>query len=165
MRTTTKLIFAFLLFGCTNQTDATPIPVSVTQPPSTTSQPPETTTTTTTTVAPPPTTLVPLGSRCEELAPIALAAGWPQELLVDVLDEAYQESRCLNVIDGHPNFNGYDRGPMQINKVWLDEITAKYGSWEYVNDPLHNFMWAWEMYRWFDHHRGCGFEPWSRKCG
>jgi len=124
-------------------------------------------TTTTTTVAPTTTTtttLVPVGSKCEELAPIAVAAGWPQELLVDVLDEAWSESRCLNIIKGHPRWNGHDSGPLQINKVWLDEIQNKYGDWRYINDPYYNFAWAWEMYIWFDANRGCGFQPWSRKC-
>lgn len=129
-------------------------------------QPTTTVITTTTTEAPvtTTTTLVPPGSKCEELAPIALAAGWPQDLLVDVLDEAWNESRCLNIIKGDPRWNGYDSGPLQINEVWNNEIEDKYGSWTYVNDPYHNFAWAWEMYKWFDEHRGCGFIPWSRPC-
>jgi len=137
---------------------------TTTTPQTTVVQP--TTTTTTTTEAPvtTTTTLVPPGSKCEELAPIALAAGWPQELLIDVLDEAWNESRCLNIIEGHPRWNGHDSGPLQINQVWHDEINDKYGSWTYVNDPYYNFAWAWEMYIWHDIHRGCGFEPWTRTC-
>ena len=123
--------------------------------PETTTTIPETTTT---------TTLVPVGSKCEELAPIALQAGWPQELLVDVLEEAWSESRCLNIIPGHPNWNGHDYGPLQINQVWSNEVEDFFGSWDMVQDPLVNFTWAWEMYRWFDDHKGCGFIPWSRKC-
>lgn len=123
--------------------------------PETTTTIPETTTT---------TTLVPVGSKCEELAPIALQAGWPQELLVDVLEEAWSESRCLNIIPGHPNWNGSDYGPLQINRVWSNEVEDFFGSWDMIQDPLVNFTWAWEMYRWFDDHKGCGFIPWTRKC-
>lgn len=170
MRKLTLTIAAAVLVGCSGQVSTQEaIPTTQAQVPTTTSTEPPivttTSTTTTTTVAPAPTTtLVPLGSKCEELAPIAVAAGWPQELLVDVLDEAWNESRCLNIIEGHPKWNGHDSGPLQINQVWHDEIQAKYGDWRYVNDPYHNFAWAWEMYIWFDHHRGCGFKPWTRKC-
>ena len=108
------------------------------------------------------TTLVPVGSKCEELAPIALQAGWPQELLPEILAIAHRESRCQNIIEGHPKWNGHDSGPLQINTVWHDEIEAKYGHSEYVNDPYHNFAWAWEMYIWFDANRGCGFDPWYK---
>lgn len=121
--------------------------------PKTTTTIPETTTT---------TTLVPVGSKCEELAPIALQAGWPQELLPEILAIAHRESRCQNIIEGHPKWNGHDSGPLQINTVWHDEIEAKYGHSEYVNDPYHNFAWAWEMYIWFDANRGCGFDPWYK---
>lgn len=168
MRKLTLTIAAAVLVGCSGQVstqEALPtIPIT---PTTTTPEVPETTTTevpTTTSAPTTTTTLVPAGSKCEELAPIAYAAGWPQELLVDVLDEAWSESRCQNVIKGHPQWNGADSGPMQINQVWLDEIEAKYGDWRYVNDPYYNFAWAWEMYIWFDAHRGCGFDPWSRKC-
>jgi hypothetical protein len=106
--------------------------------------------------------LVPLGSKCEELAPIALQAGWPQELLPEILTIAHHESRCQNIIEGHPKWNGSDSGPLQINQVWLDEIEAKYGHSEYVNDPHYNFAWAWEMYIWFEANRGCGFDPWYK---
>jgi hypothetical protein len=121
--------------------------------PETTTTIPETTTT---------TTLVPVGSKCEELAPIALQAGWPQELLPEILTIAHRESRCQNIIEGHPKWNGHDSGPLQINQVWLDEIEAKYGTWEVVNDPHYNFAWAWEMYIWFEANRGCGFDPWYK---
>ena len=133
----------------------TPETTTTTVVPETTTTIPETTTT---------TTLVPAGSKCEELAPIALQAGWPQELLVDVLEEAWSESRCQNVVPGHPQWNGHDHGPLQINQVWSNEVEDFFGDWSMVNDPLVNFTWAWEMYKWFDDHKGCGFIPWSRKC-
>lgn len=168
MRKLTLTIAVAVLVGCSGQVSTQEaLPTTQAPIPTTTTEPPTTTTTTTTTMAPTTTTtttLVPPGSKCEELAPIAVAAGWPQELLVDVLDEAWNESRCQNVIPGHPRWNGSDYGPLQINRVWLDEIEAKYGSSEYILDPLHNFMWAWEMYIWFDAHKGCGFKPWTRKC-
>lgn len=161
-----RLLPLLLLAGCAT-THVEPVnltPLPTTTPPTTVVV--TTPETTTTTVAPTTTTstLVPADAKCAELAPVASAAGWPDHLLIDVLDEAWHESRCLNIIDGHKNFNGWDRGPLQINQVWLNEIEDKYGSWEYVKDPYYNFAWAWEMYKWYDHHRGCGFKPWSRPC-
>jgi len=134
------------------------------------------TTTPPTTVAPTTTTTVitlpegfslptlPPEVPCQEWAQTALDAGWPWHLLPELLREVWSESRCQNVIEGHPQWNGHDRGPLQINQVWLDDIEAKYGTWEVVNDPHYNFAWAWEMYRWYDDHKGCGFIPWSRPC-
>jgi hypothetical protein len=133
-----------------------------------------TTTTTTTLPATTTTTVVTLPENfyiptipadvpCQEWAQTAHAAGWPLHLLPELLREVWSESRCQNIIEGHKNFNGWDRGPLQINQVWLNEIEDKYGSWEYVKDPYYNFAWAWEMYKWYDA-RGCGFKPWSRPC-
>ena len=122
--------------------------------------------TTTTTLLPPnwvPPTLPP-DVPCQEWAQTALDAGWPWELLPELLREVWSESRCQNVIEGHPQWNGHDRGPLQINQVWLDDIEAKYGDWRVVNDPRYNFAWAWEMYRWHEDHGYCGFKPWSRPC-
>jgi len=167
-----RLIPLLLLAGCAlNSTtvETTLIPVTPVPATSTTTIPP----TTTTTVAPTTTTttLVPADTKCAELAPIAHAAGWPQELLTEVLAEAWSESRCLNIIGSingqpaHKNFNGTDWGPMQLNMtVWDDEMTNKYGDWHLVADPYYNFAWAWEMYIWFDAHKGCGFIPWTRPC-
>ena len=170
MRLTLTIVASIAIVGCSTRTDVQPptLPIpTVTIAPTTTS----TTTTTTTTLAPTTTTtLVPADAKCAELAPIASAAGWPDHLLIDVLDEAWQESRCLNVIGpvngqpAHKNWNGFDWGAMQINKVWLDDIENKYGDWRVVADPYYNFAWAWEMYIWHDIHRGCGFKPWSRPC-
>jgi hypothetical protein len=170
MRLTLTIVASIAIVGCSASTTVQPptVPVpTVTIAPTTTS----TTTTTTTTLAPTTTTtLVPADAKCAELAPIASAAGWPQELLIDVLEEAWSESRCLNIIGSvhgqpaHKNWNGWDWGPMQINKVWLDDIENKYGDWRVVADPYYNFAWAWEMYIWFDAHRGCGFDPWTRPC-
>lgn len=135
-----------------------------------------TTTTTTTTVAPATTTTVitlpegfslptlPPDVPCQEWTQVALDAGWPPHLLSELFWEVWSESRCQNIIEGHHNWNGHDRGPLQINQVWLDDIEAKYGTWEVVNDPRYNFAWAWEMFKWYEHHRGCGFIPWSRPC-
>ena len=164
MRKLTLTIAVAALVGCSGQVSTQEVlpPITTSNPPVTTTE--VATTTTTTTIAPTTTTtiLVPLGSKCEELAPIALQAGWPQELLPEILTIAHRESRCQNIIEGHPKWNGHDSGPLQINTVWLDEIEAKYGHSEYVNDPYHNFAWAWEMYIWFDANRGCGFDPWYK---
>ena len=159
--TSAVIVGALLLTNCNGPVSTQK--VAITEETSTTTTTP--TTTTTTTVAPTTTTtttLVPLGSKCEELAPIAVAAGWPQELLPEILTIAHRESRCQNIIEGHPKWNGHDRGPLQINQVWLNEIEDKYGHWEYVNDPHYNFAWAWEMYIWFEANRGCGFDPWYK---
>jgi len=169
-----RLLPLLLLVGCASKTvtpiDLAPMPVTPVPATTTTTIP---VTTTSTTVAPTTTTtttLVPADAKCAELAPIASAAGWPDHLLIDVLEEAWSESRCLNIIGSvhgqpaHKNFNGWDWGPMQINKVWHDDIENKYGDWRVVADPFYNFAWAWEMYIWHDIHRGCGFKPWSRAC-
>ena len=145
-------------------------------PVATTIAPAVTTTTAPTTVAPTTTTTVvtlpldfalptlPPDVPCQEWTQVALDAGWPWELLPELFREVWNESRCQNVIEGHPQFNGHDHGPLQINKVWLDDIEAKYGDWRVVDDPRYNFAWAWEMYKWYDEHKGCGFIPWSRPC-
>ena len=163
--TSAVIVGALLLTNCNDKVSTQEVQITeATTIPATTI--PATTTTTTTTIpaTTTTTTLVPLGSKCEELAPIALQAGWPQELLVDVLEEAWSESRCQNVVPGHPQWNGHDHGPLQINQVWSNEVEDFFGDWSMVNDPLVNFTWAWEMYKWFDDHKGCGFIPWSRKC-
>lgn len=169
-----RLLPLLLLAGCATThvepVDLTPLPTTI--PPTTVVvSVPETTTTT---VAPTTTAItLPEGFYlptlkpnvpCQEWAQTAHAAGWPLDLLPELLWEVWSESRCQNIIDGHKNFNGWDRGPLQINQVWLNEIEDKYGSWEYVKDPYYNFAWAWEMYKWYDYHRGCGFIPWSRPC-
>jgi hypothetical protein len=162
------IIFISSTFG-SNLTNATSVSITPTKTPTTTSvlatvPPTEAPTTTTTTLLPPhwsPPTL-PADVPCQEWTQTALDAGWHWELLPEILTIAHRESRCQNIIEGHPKWNGHDRGPLQINQVWLDEIEDKYGHWEYVNDPYHNFAWAWEMYIWFDANRGCGFDPWYK---
>ena len=130
-------------------------------------------TTTTTVVVPETTTAITLPEGfdmpaldadvpCQEWTQTALDAGWTFDLLPEILTIAHRESRCQNIIEGHPKWNGHDRGPLQINQVWLDEIEDKYGHSEYVNIPYYNFAWAWEMYIWFDANRGCGFDPWYK---
>ncbi len=101
---------------------------------------------------------------CQEWAPLALKVGWPVEELQNVLEEMWQESRCLNIIPGDERWNGGDHGLMQINTVWKDEVENLFGSWERINDPEVNLAMALEIWRWHDHHRGCGWGPWSRSC-
>ena len=101
---------------------------------------------------------------CQEWAPLALKVGWPVEELQNVLEEMWQESRCLNIIPGHPKFNGGDHGLMQVNRVWENEVEDLFGSWERINDPEVNLAMALEIWRWHDEHRGCGWGPWSRSC-
>ena len=157
-----RLLPLLLLVGC----GSAAIPELPPLPPVTVSIAPVETiapvTTTTTTVVTPPALTLPADVPCQEWAQTALDAGWHWELLPEILTIAHRESRCQNIIEGHPKWNGHDSGPLQINQVWLDEIEAKFGHWEYVNDPYHNFAWAWEMYIWFDANHGCGFEPWYK---
>lgn len=164
------IIFISSTFG-SNSSNTTSVSITPTETPTTTSVlatvPPTLapTTTTTTLLAPdwtPPT--LPADVPCQEWTRTALDAGWPWELLPELFREVWNESRCQNVIEGHPQWNGHDRGPLQINQVWLDDIEAKYGDWRVVNDPRYNFAWAWEMYKWYDAHGYCGFKPWSRPC-
>ena len=162
------IIFISSTFG-SNPSNTASVSITPTKTPTTTSilatVPPTLPPTTTTVVTLPEGFYMPALDAdvpCQEWAQTALDAGWTFDLLPEILTIAYRESRCLNIIDGHKNFNGHDRGPLQINQVWLDEIKDKYGHWEYVNDPRYNFAWAWEMYIWFDANRGCGFDPWYK---
>ena len=177
MNTARKLIIGIFLTSVVMAISACGVESNSKEPTVTTTVAPAVVTTTLpTTVAPTTTTTVitlPEGFYmpgldpdvpCQEWTQTALDAGWPWHLLPELLREVWAESRCLNIIDGHKNFNGHDRGPLQINQVWLDDIEAKYGNWEVVKDPQYNFAWAWEMYRWYDDKKGCGFIPWSRPC-
>lgn len=107
---------------------------------------------------------LPIDTPCQEWAPLALEVGWPQEELVNVLEEMWQESRCLNIVPGDDRWNGGDHGLMQINEVWADEVANLFGSWERINDPEVNLAMALEIWRWHEANRGCGWEPWSRPC-
>jgi hypothetical protein len=109
-------------------------------------------------------TLTALDTPCQEWAQLALEVGWPQEELVNVLEEMWQESRCLNIIPGDPRWNGGDHGLLQINEVWANETANLFGSWDRINEPAVNLAMALEIWRWHDAHRGCGWEPWSRPC-
>ena len=101
---------------------------------------------------------------CQEWAPLALQVGWPPKELPDLLNEMWQESRCINVIPGDPRWNGGDHGLMQINTVWKNEVEALFGSWDRIDEPAVNLAMALEIWRWHETHRGCGWEPWSRPC-
>jgi len=107
---------------------------------------------------------LPADTPCQIWAPLVLEVGWPDEEVVNVLEEMWQESRCLNIIPGDPRWNGHDYGPMQINQVWKEETAHLFGSWDRITEPAVNLAMALEIWRWHDHHRGCGWEPWSRPC-
>ena len=168
--TSAVIVGALLLTNCNGPVSTQEVPTT-TKPLTTTTTP----TTTTTTVAPTTTTIITLPEGfympaldadvpCQEWAQTALDAGWRWDLLPELLREVWSESRCLNIIPGHKNWNGHDYGPLQINQVWSNEVEDFFGNWDMIQDPLVNFTWAWEMYKWHDHHKGCGFIPWSRKC-
>lgn len=179
MRITTTLTVAFALMltavGCGTQaeqgtastttiTTTTINTVEVTSPPSTTTT---TTPVTTTAVTLPEGFYMPSldpDVPCQEWTQTALDAGWSWELLPELLREVWSESRCQNVIPGHPQWNGHDHGPLQINQIWSNEVEDFFGDWSMINTPSVNFAWAWEMFKWHEHHQGCGFKPWSRKC-
>ena len=64
---------------------------------------------------------------CQEWAPLAVKAGWPTDLLPQLLKIMWRESRCLNITDTHPKHNGSDTGPLQLNNTWRDEIATQFG--------------------------------------
>lgn len=101
---------------------------------------------------------------CREWAPLAMQAGWPVELLPRLLKIVWRESRCLNIIAGHPDHNGADSGPLQLNTVWRDEIATQFGDANLINDPYTNFAMGWEIYKWHEANRGCGWAPWRQPC-
>lgn len=107
---------------------------------------------------------LPEGTPCQEWAPLARQVGWPETEIVNVLEEMWQESRCLNIVPGDPRWNGADHGLLQINQVWKEEVAHLFGSWDRINEPEVNLAMALEIWRWHDAHRGCGWEPWSRSC-
>lgn len=148
-------------------TEPTPRTVIITPAPSTTSSTVSTTTTTTAhdvMQADLDTLDLPVGTPCQEWAALAHDVGWPTEEIPNLLDEMWQESRCLNVIPGDPRWNGGDHGLMQINTVWKDEVERLFGSWERIDDPAVNLAMALEIWKWHDANRGCGWAPWSRPC-
>lgn len=107
---------------------------------------------------------LPDGTPCQEWASVALSVGWPVEELPNLLDEMWQESRCINIIPGDDRWNGGDHGLMQINTVWKDEVERLFGSWDRINEPEVNLAMALEIWKWHDAHRGCGWGPWGRSC-
>ena len=101
---------------------------------------------------------------CQQWAPLALEVGWPVEELQNLLEEMWQESRCMNIIPGDPKWNGGDHGLMQINEIWSNETAHLFGSWQAIDDPKVNLAMALEIWRWHQANHGCGWEPWSRSC-
>ena len=107
---------------------------------------------------------LPDGIPCTEWASLALSVGWPVEELPNLLEEMWQESRCINVIPGDHRWNGGDHGLMQINTVWKDEVERLFGSWDRIDEPEVNLAMALEIWKWHDANRGCGWGPWGRSC-
>jgi hypothetical protein len=130
-----------------------------------------TTQTPTTTTAP---ALVPADTPCAQWADEAVAGGWPADpfLLVELLSEAWSESRCLPIgpegygYDEYSKYwNGHDYGIMQINRpAHYKYVVELYGSVEALIDPVTNFNFAWRLYSELEARGVCGFKPWSRKC-
>lgn len=96
---------------------------------------------------------------CQEWAPLALDVGWPVEELPTLLAIIWRESRCQPDADSGP-----DQGLLQLNDTWRDEFETYFGPWSQVFDPRLNLAMGYEIWRWFDAHHGCGWEPWSRSC-
>ena len=175
------VLCAAILTGCAVAVNAQPITAPTqpnpTQPATTTTTTtmPTTTTTTTITAAPNPVDLaydaarleVIAAGRCVELFDAARAGGWPPELMVDVLDEAWHESRCDNTLQpGHPRYNGTDHCALQINAaVHRDYVAQVYGPMTVLaTDPAACFGFGWRLYIELEQRGRCGFRPWSRPC-
>jgi hypothetical protein len=98
---------------------------------------------------------------CQEWASLALDVGWPEEELVNLLEEIWSESRCQSAII---NTSSPDHGLLQLNEVWKDEFETYFGPWEQVLDPRLNLAMGLEIWRWHEDRKGCGWIPWSRPC-
>lgn len=121
---------------------------------------------------------------CSQWFRTAAQAGWPLDLIPDVLDEMYSESRCLPLgpPSAYPKYwsgertdawgedytdlwNHSDWGLMQINGFTHKEfVTQLYGEMDAMVDPLSNLEFAWKLYSDLDERGRCGFKPWSRPC-
>jgi len=121
---------------------------------------------------------------CSQWFRTAAQAGWPLDLIPDVLDEMHSESRCLPL--GPPSaypehwsgertdawgndytelWNNSDWGLMQINGfTHKDFVSQLYGEMDAMVDPLKNLEFAWKLYSDLDARGRCGFRPWSRPC-
>ena len=87
--------------------------------------------------------------------------------MVDVLDEAWHESRCDNTLQpGHPQYNGTDHCALQINAaVHRDYVAMVYGPMAVLAaDPVACFGFGWRLYTELEQRGRCGFRPWSRPC-
>ena len=121
---------------------------------------------------------------CSQWFRTAAQAGWPLDLIPDVLDEMYSESRCLPLgpPSAYPKYwsgertdawgedyadlwNHSDWGLMQINGfTHKDFVSQLYGEMDAMVDPLKNLEFAWKLYSDLDERGRCGFKPWSRPC-
>lgn len=167
------VLCAALLTACGTSVNATQ--PDQTQPdqtqPSTTLKPRNTVVITTPASTTTTSTLVPADVKCAEWADEAVAGGWPADdlqLLIDVLDEAWNESRCLPIGPVGPHsehFNGHDYGLMQINRpVHEDYVVQLYGNFDKIVDPVTNFAFAWRLYSGTEAKGRCGWKAWSRPC-
>ena len=127
-----------------------------------------TTSTSTTTSTQPPTTVVavPAETHCQELFPIAIEVGWPNDpaVLVKLGQLLFKETRCQNIVAGDPRFNGHDWGPAQINepshRVWVEQIFGMPFE-EAMADPTRNLRFAFMLYNSIKETGACGWRPWS----
>jgi hypothetical protein len=159
------VLCAALLTACGTSANATQ--PDQTQP-STTLKPRTTVVITTPATTTTTSTLVPADVKCAEWADEAVAGGWPADdlqLLIDVLDEAWNESRCLPIGADSPHFNGADYGIMQINRpTHEDYVVQLYGNFDEIVDPVTNFAFAWRLYSGTEARGLCGWKAWSRPC-
>lgn len=142
----------------TTSTTSTSTSTTIAQPATTSS-----TSTTSTTSSTSTTTTLP-DTPCAEWYSTAIAVGWTPEQWPTLAAIMHRETRCINITDSHPRFNGHDHGLMQINEVWSNETADLFGSWSYISDPRINLAMALEIWRWHEHNRGCGWSPWSITC-
>jgi hypothetical protein len=127
-----------------------------------------TTSTSTTTSTQPVTTVVavPSETHCQELFPIAIEVGWPNDpaVLIKLGQLLFKETRCQNIVAGDPRFNGHDWGPAQINepshRAWVEQIFNMPFE-QAMADPTLNLRFAFMLYNSIEETGACGWRPWS----
>jgi hypothetical protein len=112
--------------------------------------------------------LLPADTKCREWLQLAMDAGWPADpaVLHQLGAVIWKESRCQNVIPGHPHWHSWDTGLLQINQIHGEWITQIFGM-EYVeamSDPWRNLHFGWRLWEAREADGKCGWKPWSIRC-
>ena len=148
-------------------------PVTVYQPATTTITPTTSVTTTTTMVAEVPTTpverrkpattttttWVPHDALCGEWWVVARAAGWPDHIIEQALDELmWRESRCQPDVIGDGS-DGLTQIQWSVHRDWIIELGF---TREDLSHPSVNLTLAWHLFQIAENHDAfrCGLSPW-----